>query len=179
MGGESTDKLVSLLEAFDRWALARADRTNTDWPTDFSRFGELVGEAARSMRAMAGGNSWDERELKDLARTWSLSEEPELLKDEAIAIGPGVVPLLHALFEVADADARWQIVAIAPSFEAMGFAFAMRGASDVDSYVRKRAWIAAAKIDANRAASQAARTADETDPELVKLLGEIASINHV
>lgn len=179
MGGESTDNLASLLAAFDRWALARAARTNTDWRTDFPRFGELVREAATTMRAMAGSDSWEKRDLQDLARAWSLSEESELLKDEAIEIGSDVVPLLGALFEVADADARWQIVAIAPSFEAMGFAFAIRAANDVDPYVRRRAWIAAAKIDASRAAGEAARTADETDPEVVKLLGEIASIKHV
>lgn len=128
---------------------------------------------------MVSSGLWKKSELADLVRAWSLSEEPELLKDEAIKIGPGVVPLLCALFEVADADTRWQIVAIAPSFEAMGFAFAMRGASDADSYVRRRAWIAAAKIDINRAAGEAVRSADETDPELVKLLGEIASLKHV
>ncbi len=138
--------LRSEIVMFLNWA-ALASRQNTDWPTDYPGFGRLVDAAADAMRqAVADANVVDQ-DIEDIAKVWSVSEEPQSLQPVALELGRGGGRVLKRIYILGDRDARWQIADIADQVPELGIQFLLESVADSDSYVRRRAWFALARAD--------------------------------
>ncbi len=172
---EALPEFARQLAFFDQWAESQSDRRDSDWPTDYPRFGQLVDSAVKAMKYMVDAACYPDDALEMVARAWSLTEEPESLQSVAIEMGDAIAPLLPRLFLVGDWAARWQIVAIADRFRHLS-SLVMGATKDIHPYVRKRAWLSLASIEPGLAVV-ASRVAirDESDEDVRTLLERLQS----
>ncbi|MCX5690431.1 MAG: HEAT repeat domain-containing protein [Planctomycetota bacterium] len=161
---------------FDEWASTFADRRNSDWPTDYPATGELVYAASSAMRLASDGSVASDEELLLIARVWTLTEEPESMVEEAIAIGAAVGPVLRRLFAVGDWEARWQIVSVVPRLGVPDVDLIEWGTRDAHAYVRRRAWLALHEVSGPLAIERAIHALEsEPDGDLRRVLTQIVA----
>lgn len=168
-------QLLHLVRAFDRWA-ATADQSERGWPTDFPEFEATFAAATHAMRSACEVVPSAEI-VAAIARVWWMTEEAELMAEEAVAIGVQVVPLLQRLYAAGDSTTRWQVVTILPRIAdtgAAGLGLIRLGTQDPDDYVRRRSWLALAEAAPTHARALATEAmTSETDPHVLRVLSEI------
>ncbi len=139
---ERKRQLEERLRQFDRWALS-ADRSNSDWETDFPHWSELIHAAMEAMAREPENVSL----LPLLERCWSLSNEGEECADWARQhLGSATVrQLVERLTGSVDGAVRWQaydVLGDLPTLDADAQALLENGLTDEDAYVRRRVFLA-------------------------------------
>jgi hypothetical protein len=175
MSSLELDQLRAEMRKFLQWASRDADRRNTDWPTDYPAYCTLVAAAGAAMRSLCDTAHVSREDIELLCDAWELTEEPENLREEALAIGERAGWLLTRLYDAGRVDVRWQIASLGGKVSTLGAVFLERAIQDPDPYVRRRAWIAFHEFDPRGAAVLAGRAIGvETDVDVRGLLTEIS-----
>lgn len=169
------DHLLKSISDFDHWASVSADHRNTDWPTDYPAFSELVQAATCAIKEACATSVVSDETLVAIARVFSLTEEPESLLEVTEKIGPAAMQLLSQIYQVGDASARWQVVSITPRMGPLGIELAEKATTDPDAYVRRRAWQSFKEMAPSAAKSAVAKAlGTDLDEDVRELLREIS-----
>jgi hypothetical protein len=143
------------------WA-KEADRSEDGWQSSFTYWVDLMDAAKRVMLK----DELTSQEINELEFCWSISEETEDLVDFAIEQAKNVWKILEMLTKSKDKDVRWQIYFVLGEVGGKSESLLRDGLKDHDTYCRRRALLALAKLEPKDADQIAEKFVDDEDPYL-------------
>jgi hypothetical protein len=147
---------------FDRWRAwaSRADTSEEGWAAGFPEWDDLIAAAGAVMLAPGA----DTQQLGRLAELWAASDEDEELCDFAKDHITQCLPALRALSDSSLAACRWQVYEAAASAGALGEHIVRKGLGDADSYAKRRAIVALARLSPGDSRQLAESFMSDEDP---------------
>jgi HEAT repeat protein len=154
-----TSTLHDLVCQWENWAKT-ASQDEDGWQADFPAWDQLIQAAIRAMQH----DTFTAESLKDVERCWAISEEGEDLADFARQHLDACWPVLQQLVHSPNASVRWQVYDVLGDAGPRAEPLLRAGLEDPDSYAKRRAILALARLHPADAGRLATRFADDADP---------------
>jgi hypothetical protein len=157
------EKLIELLNRWEQWA-ATANRDEDGWQSTFGDWESLMSVAAQLMQQ----SSLTPEELQLIETCWAISEEDETLADFAKLNLTACLVTLERLAHSVRPEVRWQIYEVYGQAGSVGEKVLRLGMKDPNSYCRRRALLAFAKVFPDKASVIAESFVMDADPYVRK-----------
>ena len=156
--------LLRMHSAWKDWSLS-ASKDEDGWQSDFPRWSELMSAA---MQAMCQSTELDDAEWQALESCWDISEEGEELLEYASEHIEECWPAIEVLATSTLATCRWQVYEAAASAGKNAEPLLRKALEDQDTYARRRAILALARIKPDEGKALAQSLLEDADPYIRK-----------